>query len=475
MEGRFPPWPVSAVCGCTVRGCATVRSFAGIRSFVYRLIAVLAVFAVAGIAATPLAPQARGDAPLKLAVYAFQNSASAPPATVNAMSAALYQAIATSGKFVATGGGPLPMKLDVSGSSFEPAIEAASKVGADQVVVGNIVHIGGGTISYSLTIYRVVDVAPVRSQIFSQNYPASDSRSMTAAFAANVATLEAPRTAEGTIYSIYNGELDADLGTAEGFHLGQRFNILRSGQKVAEAEISSITDSYAIVKIVNATPSYKPAIGDRLVGLEPQPAVIPPHENSSGFSPLYALVGLGVALLAIGQHGQPAGFVPQPIPSSSTGASTFQVTSVTSLGDPQHQPVRITIAFTQPFNATTFDPANNLALAFCNVTSQGGTALRLSFLGTATYLPTTAAATSINIVSQGILQPNDHVVFTFIDGSSNNWTDNAGDPFVGGIFQSPFSVHHQPLTKLHGPIPRPVTPNFPVAPNPVPHASTAPR
>ncbi|HKW44879.1 MAG TPA: hypothetical protein VJN22_04420, partial [Candidatus Eremiobacteraceae bacterium] len=472
MEGRFPPWPVSAVRGCTVKGCATVRSFAGIRSFVYRVMAVSAVFAIAGIAATPMAPEARGDAPLKLAVYAFENSASAPPATAKSMGAALYQAVATSGKFAAAGGGPLPIKLDEVGSSFGPAIDAAAKVGADEVIVGNIVQAGGGTIAYSLSIYRVVDVALVRSQMFTQNYPASDSRAMTAAFAANVATLEAPRTAEGTIYSTANGELDADLGTAEGFRLGQRFNVLRLGQKVAEAEISSISDSYAVVKIGYASPGFKPAVGDRLVGLEPQPAVIPPHENSSGFNPLYALVGIGAALLAIGHHGQPAPEMPQPIPSSSSG--TFQVTSVNSTGDPQHQPVTIVVSFSQPFNATTFDPSNDLALAFCNVTSQGATDLRLTFLGTATYLPTTSAATSLTIVSQGILQQNDHVTFTFIDGSSNGWTDNAGDIFLGGIFQSPFRIGHKPLTRLHEPIPHPVNPNFPKAPKPVPHASAAP-
>jgi hypothetical protein len=449
-----------------------VRSFQRIRSFLYRLLAVSAVVAVAGVAAAPMAPAARGDAPLKLAVFSFQNSANAPAATVNAMSVALYQAIASSGKFNAVGGGPLALKVDTSGSTFGPAIEAASKVGADEVAVGNIVQLGGGSVSYSVSIYRVTDVALVRSQIFSQSYPAPDSHSMSAAFASNVATLEAPRTAEGTIYSTFNGELDADLGTAEGFRLGERFNVLRNGQKVAEADISSISDSFAVVSIKNANPGYKPAIGDRLVGLEPMPAVIPPHENTSGFNAIYALLGVGAALFAIGHHGQPAGFVPQPNPSGSAGA--FTVSEGTVQGNPQQQPITFTFTFSQPFNATTFDVANNVALAYCNVTSQGATNLRLSFLGTSTYLPAIATATSLTIVSQGILQPNDHVTFTFLDGTSSGFTDNNGDLFIGTFFPSPFSVTHKVVLTKHMPAPRPVTPGGPPpakppAPMPVPH------
>jgi hypothetical protein len=444
-----------------VRGYAIVSKSAGIRSFIYRLLAISAVVAVAGVAATPLAPPARGDAPLRIAVYGFQNSASAPAATVNAMGVALYQAIASSGKFTAVGGGPLPLKLDVSGSSFQPAIVAASKVGADDVVVGNVVQIGGGTISYSLSMYRVVDVALVRSQIFTQNYPASDARSMGASFASNVATLEAPRTAEGTIYSTYNGELDADLGTAEGFHLGQRFNVVRMGHKVAEADITKISDSYAVVTISNATPGFKVAMGDHLVGLDPQPAVISPHENTSVFSPLYALVGVGLALLAVGHHGQEAAIVPGPIPSGSPGA--FTVTSLTVTGTEQTQPITFIFTFNSPFDATVYDPANNFALAFCNVTSQGGTNLHLSFLGTSTYLPTPTAATTLQIISDGILSQTDHVTFTFLDGTGNGWVDTIGDLFTGTGF-SAFSVGHRPLVKIHRVMPRPVVPVKPVVP-----------
>ncbi|HEY5095119.1 MAG TPA: hypothetical protein VII69_08405 [Candidatus Eremiobacteraceae bacterium] len=441
--------------------------FTGIRSFIYRILAVTAVVAVAGVAATPMAPPARGDSPLRVAVYGFQNSASAPAATVNAMGVALYQAISTSGKFTAAGGGVLPLKLDVSGSSFGPALAAASKVGADDVVVGDIVQLGGGTISYSLNMYRVVDVALVRSQVFTQNYPASDAHSMSAAFASNVATLEAPRTAMGTIYSTYNGELDADLGLAEGFKLGQRFNVLRLGQKVAEADITKITDSYAVVSITNSQPGFKAQMGDRLVGIDPQPPVFSPHENTSGFSALYALLGLGAALVAIGQHGQAAALVPQPI-ASGGGSGSFTATGLGVLGTEQQQPITFTFTFSQPFDAATFDPANNLALAFCNVTSQGGTELHLSFLGTSTYLPSINAATSLEIVSDGILTQTDHVTFTFLDGSTNNWVDLVGDVFTGTTF-SAFSIAHRPLAKSHRIAPRPIPPVVPAVPGkPIP-------
>lgn len=448
-----------------------MRSFQGIRSFLYRLLAVSAVLAVVGLAATPTIPAARGDAPLRLAVINFQNSANAPAASVNAMSVALYQAIATSGKFTAVGGGPLPLKLDNSGNSFEPAIEAGAKVGADEVVVGNIVQLGGGTVSYSVSIYRVTDVALVRSQIFTQNYPAPDSRTMSAAFESNVATLEAARTAEGTIYAIDNGQLDADLGTAEGFKLGQRFNVLRQGQKVADASISSISDSYAVVTISNASPGYKPAVGDRLIGLDPMPAVIPPHENSSGFSAIYALLGAGFALLAIGAHGQPAAYNPQPVSSGGTGTFTINAHSVS--GNPQQQPITFVFTFSQPFDSTAFDVANNGSLAFCNVTSQGSNNLLLSFLGTSTYTPSTTSATTLTIVSEGILQANDHVTFTFTDGSTSGFTDLNGDIFTGVTFPSPFSATHKVL-KGKGPAPRPVTPGVPPGkplplPVPVPH------
>jgi hypothetical protein len=441
-----------------------VRSFAGIRSFFYRLLSVAAVLAVAGVAAAPVAAPARGDAPVRLAVYGFQNSAGATSATVNAMNASLYQAISTGGKFTAVGGGPLQAKADLAGGNFQPALDAAAKVGADQVVVGNVVQSDGGKIYYSLSIYRVVDVALVRSQIFSQGYPPPDARSMSAAFGSNIATLEAPRTAEGTIYDITNGELHADLGAAEGFRLGQRFNVLRAGQKVGEADIAKISDSFAVVTIANATAGYKPAIGDRLVGLEPQPAVMPPHEVTSGFSPLYAFIGLGAVLLAIGHHGQPADFVPQPNPSGSGGS--FTLSGVTPTGSPLQPPVIFTIAFTQPFDSTLFDPANSTTLAYVTLTSQGGTQLRLSQLGTFAYTPSATAATTLTITGGQVMAAHDLATFTFLDGSTNGWVDTSGDTFVGATSQIQFSIGHKPLVSVHKPAPRPVTPGLPGRPVP---------
>jgi hypothetical protein len=142
------------------------------------------------------------------------------------------------------------------------------------------------------------------------------------------------------------------------------------------------------------------------------------------------------------------------------------VTNLATTGNPQQQPITFTFQFSQAWNATTFDPANNLALAYVTLTSQGGTQLRLSFLGTTTYLPSVTAAQSIQIVSTGIIQPTDTVRFTFLDGSGNGWVDLNGDSFLGSTF-TPFSAGHKPLLKEHQPMPRPIAPGV-GGPKPMP-------
>src|SRR5450755_456436 len=304
------------------------------------MVSITTGLALIAAVSAPSALPARGDAPLRLAVTTFQNQAAAPASAVNAMSAALYQSISSSSAYTATGGGPLPIKQDLVGGSFGPALDAAAKAGADEVVVGNIVQFANGQAYYSLSVYRVGSVMLVRTQVFTQSYP-SDARAMAAAFASNIATLEAPRTPVGTIYSTYNGELDADLGSAEGFSLGQRFNVLRDGQKVAEADITRISGSYAVVSIVNAFAGYKAAIGDRLVGLNAQPAVLtPPSNGGSGFNPLYILLTAGIALLALGHGGNPAAANPQPTSTGSGGL--FTVGSINTTGTPQTPPITFT-------------------------------------------------------------------------------------------------------------------------------------
>jgi hypothetical protein len=439
-----------------------VSSFAGIRSFFFRIVSIATGLALIAAVSAPSALPARGDAPVRLAVTMFQNQAAAPASVVNAMSASLYQSISSSPSYTATGGGPLPIKQDLIGGSFGPALDAAAKAGADEVVVGNIVQYANGQAYYSLSVYRVGSVMLVRTQVFTQSYPPSDAHAMTAAFASNIATLEAPRTPMGTIYSTYNGELDADLGTAEGFSLGQRFNVLRAGQKVAEANITQISGSFAVVTIVNASAGYKPAIGDRLVGLNAQPPInTPPGNGGSGFNPLVLLLTAGVALLAIGHGGAPAAANPQPTGTGTTGL--FTVGGVQTTGTPLLPPITFVFTFTQPFNSTIFDPANQISLAYVQISSQGSTFLKLSTLGSVTYGPTPTAATTMTILAPGgVIQGTDHVAFTFLDGASNNWSDINGTLFTGVAFQ-PFVIIRHPSV-VHA---RPHMPPTQPAPHPV--------
>jgi hypothetical protein len=433
-----------------------VSSFAGIRSFIFRIVSITTGLALIAAVSTPSALPARGDAPLRLAVTTFQNQAAAPASAVTAMSAALYQSISSSPAYTATGGGPLPIKQDLAGGSFGPALDAAAKAGADEVVVGNIVQFANGQAYYSLSVYRVGSVMLVRTQVFTQSYPPSDARAMAAAFASNIATLEAPRTPVGTIYSTYNGELDADLGSAEGFSLGQHFNVLRDGQKVAEADITRISGSYAVVSIVNASAGYKPAIGDRLVGLNAQPPILtPPGNGGSGFNPLVLLLTAGVALLAIGHGGAPAAANPQPT-STGTGG-LFTVSGLQTSGAPNTPPITFTFTFTQPFDSTAFDPANNTSLAYVQISSQGATFLKLTTLGNATYGPTPTAATTLTILAPGgVIQANDHVAFTFVDGASSQWTDLAGTFFTGVAFNPFVIIRHPSVVHAHPHIPPPL-------------------
>ncbi len=435
------------------------------------MISIATCLALIAMVAAPSATPARGDAPMRLAVTTFQNQAGAPAAVVNALSASLYQSISSSGSYTAVGGGPLAFKPDLIGGSFGPALDAASKVGADEVVVGNIVSYANGQAFYSLSVYRTSNVMLVRTQVFSQNYPPSDAHALVAGFASNLNTLEAPRTAMGTIYSDYNGELDADLGTTQGFSLGQQFNVLRDGQKVAEATITKISDDFAVVTIVNPSAGYKPAIGDRLVGLNAQPALQPVHSTASGFNPLYIVLGAAVALLAIGHGGSPAAANPQP--TASGGPGFFTASNLATVGNPQQQPITFTFTFSEPFNTELFDPSSDTSLAYVNLTSQGTNFVKLNQLGPATFLPTATAATSLQIISSdGIIQPTDHVMFFFLDNTSGNgWVDNNGDPFVGAEF-SPFGGHRRPAVvhvKVHAP------PPVVVPPVPVPHPARSPQ
>lgn len=326
-------------------------------AILWRLAAVALIFTSAAIAAAP--PAALGSGP-KIAVIQFANDAGAPQSTVSALSNALYQAVESSGHYTAVGGGPMQVKVGVDPDQLYPALGAAGKAGAEEVILGDVVGASGGSVTYRLTTYRVDPLAFIRSQVFTQS--STTSASLAAGFVSNLATLHAPRTAIGTIYSFVNG-VHADLGEAEGFKLGQRFNVVRNGQKMAEARISAIELTDATVTITNAAPGYKPQVGDQLVGLDPQPAILPAYRaHANTFSIWGILAATGVALLAIGHHGQPAASIisPSPTPSSS---GVFSVAPLSQTGVAP-QPETFTFAFSQPVNTGLINFANTTSVSY---------------------------------------------------------------------------------------------------------------
>jgi hypothetical protein len=292
-----------------------------------RFLATVIGLIVIGAVAAPPAMQARGDGATSIAVNAFQNEAGAPKNVVSDLSNALYRAVATSGKYSAKGGGPMAYKVNLVDDPFMDALRGAAIAGADELLVGSVVQTSGGQVFYRLALYRVAPVTFIASQVFSQSYPPADAQALVAGFGNNVATLSAPRQAVGTIYSLVDG-VRADLGSSEGFSLGERFNVMRGGQKVAEATISAIRENDASLTISNASGSYQPKVGDKLVGLTPLPPALPAPPTRSTFDPLGFMVAVGGVLLAIGHHGQPGtpgGGVAGPSPSPSS--VLFTVTS----------------------------------------------------------------------------------------------------------------------------------------------------
>jgi len=286
-----------------------------LRRFVAAAIGLLVIGAVAAPGVGP----ARGDGMTSVAVNTFENEAGAPAKVVSDLSNAAYRAVAASGKFVAKGGAPIPMEPTLTDDPFMDAMRAAAKIGADDALLGSVVQIGGGQVYYRLSLYRVAPMAFIGSQIFSAPYPPGDAQALSASLSGNLATLSAPRQALGTIYSVTKGAV-ADVGTEDGFSLGDRFNVMRNGQKAAEATISSIRDDEASLTISNPAPGYTPAIGDRLVGLRALPPVNPAPPNKSSFTALGFLAAVGGALLAIGHHGQPGvpgGGTGTPLPTGS--------------------------------------------------------------------------------------------------------------------------------------------------------------
>lgn len=348
------------------------------------LAAAVGVFVIGAVAAPGLAP-ARGDGTTSVAVNTFQNDAGAPPNVVTDLSNAAYRALASSGKFGVKGSGPLPASHNLTSDQFIDALQAASKIGADQVVLGSIVRFGGGQVYYRLSLYRVAPVAFIGSQIFVQPYPAN-AQALAAALGSNISALASPRQAMGTIYSTTDGPV-ADVGSEDGFALGDRFYVVRNGQKVADATISSIRDGDATLSISNASPGYSPAVGDRIIGLRALPPIPPAPPQRSTFNPLALLAAVGGALLAIGHHGQPGSFCASCATPTPT-AAPFQILNFSINGHPPSGFIEFT--FTQVLGATSQTcTSGNLACASFTLQPPGSQATTapapLSQLGLVTF------------------------------------------------------------------------------------------
>jgi hypothetical protein len=395
---------------------------------VVRLVGILALASLAGFASSP---PVFGSGPA-VAVTVFFNQAGAPQGTVSALSQALYDAVGQSGKFTPVGGGPLAVQPAPDGAILGRAVDAAARAGAQEVVVAELVSVSGSNVVYRLSAYRVAPLAFIRSQVFTQSSLASPS--LTAGFVNNLATLSEPRAATGTIYSTVGG-VQADLGAVYGFHLGDRFNVMRDGQHVADAQITSITDDSATVTISNPANGYQPRVGDLLVGLQPLPPLNPAPKTPNTFSILGLVVATGAALLAIGHHGQAAPIAPIVLPSPSPTGGTFTVSSGGHNGTAPNE--TFIFIFSQPVNIApiTF---NNVTYVYYIATSPNVPQSPVTNLGgTQTWDPTD---TELTITTTSNLAPGQQITFYF----TSNITSQTGTALTPNSLTFTASVQRHP-------------------------------
>jgi hypothetical protein len=339
-----------------------------------RVLAVFTALACITVAVMPMPRPARGAGSVSLVVVSPENSGHVSAAILSQVAQAMYDGVVATGRYDVRGGGPIKVQPANDGDVTSAALAAGSHAGAQQVVISDVVQVGDGKILYRMSIYRVDPVMFGRSQVFQQHFPASDPRVFSSQFGTDLAALEAPRTPTGTIYQVTGGIL-ADLGSSVGFHLGQHFNVVRNGRKVAEAQIAQISDDYATMQIVNPSPNYQPQVGDLLISQEPGPAIPPVSGGGGGGNSALGIIGLlvgvGAALLAIGHGGTAAAVLcPGPTPSGSgcvsptpTGTGSFTVQQ-TGLNNTIPLKPTFTFTFTKPVkNAATFN-FNDVTLLF---------------------------------------------------------------------------------------------------------------
>ncbi|MDQ6781276.1 MAG: hypothetical protein M3Z37_09030 [Candidatus Eremiobacteraeota bacterium] len=406
-------------------------------AILWRLTALALIAAVLGAAAAPW--PALGAGGPSIAVIQFSNDAAAPQSAVDALSQSLYQAVASSSQFSAAGSGPLKVTPAIDGDPMIASLRAGARAHAQEVVMGDIIHADSGSIVYRLTAYRVEPVAFIRSQLFTLNNARGSA--MVSALASNLATLHAPRTAVGMIFSVTNGVF-ADLGESGGFKVGQQFNVMRNGTKVAVARITQINLTQATLALSNQAQGYTPAVGDRLIGIESLPAIAPATRANPNTFSLWGLVAVaGLTLLAIGHHGQPGDVIPQPSPSTSPSGA-FIVTSVSQTGAAPG-PVSFIFTFSQPVDQSSINFTNTNAVNYT------------------TTNPTTPTSPVTNL---GGAPPSFDSTFTQLTINANNLT--AGEQIMfnftsaitsGGQALTPFT-HTFQLDIAHHPFARPVAP-----------------
>lgn len=411
-----------------------------------RGVALLLVASLLAALIGALSAPVRADV-TSIAVVQFENHAGAPSSVIDALSNALYRAVAASPNYRAKGGGPLVVKAGIARDPMGADFEAAAAAGADHMLVGDVVAYGGGSVTFRLEAYRVNPLALVRTRSFTHTYPPVNSEALSAALNADVAALEAPRAGTATIYMVTPKEIDADVGSADGFHINQHFNIVRNGRKVGEATIVTIYDAYGIVDISNAAPDYHPAIGDRLVSQESQPALVTTNNRSGVFEPLYFIVAAAAALIALGKKGSVGPFpTPSPLPSGS--AAPFTVSGFQNGGT--HQLPQFEFVFSQPVSSSSQTSMLGTAtFAFWQFTPNGGSPggqNTLQSLGTCSAPPTCFINANTLVLTdnnQPLNSVGDALSFTF----TSSITSATGQPLVGATINFPrtSSVGRRPL------------------------------
>jgi hypothetical protein len=331
-----------------------------------RALAVFTAVACIAVAVMPMPRPARGAGSVSLIVVAPENSGHVSAAVLSQVAQAIYDGVVATGRYDVRGGGPVKVQPSNDGDVLAAAIAAGSHAGVQQVLVSDVIQVGDGKILYRMSTYHVDPMVFGRSQVFQQHFPPSDPHVFASQFGTDLAALEAPRTPTATIYQVTGGIL-ADTGSSVGFHLGQRFNVVRGGKKVAEAQIAQISDDYGTMEILNPSPGFQPQVGDLLISQEPGPAIPPATGGGGGgnsaLSVIGLLVGVGAALLAIGHGGGPATVLcPGPTPSGpscttptpSGGGGFTVITSSLNNSNPLVPTFQFT--FSKPvLNAATFN------------------------------------------------------------------------------------------------------------------------